>query len=157
MNKFIKTNLKTILAVFATAIICISGTVFATLEYQASQVEYKDGKSVEQALNELYNQYSNYEVVLENGNGGIDALYTIPEGYKELMLIRTYFVSSAGMSDVTTITNYDNCECNQISYKPYYSNSLSFSVSVYKVDNIEENASVTYKNVGDIFIVLGKR
>lgn len=57
INSFIKKNLEIILAVVVTAIICISGTVFAT-GYFASDVKYKkeDGTetNVEKALNELY-------------------------------------------------------------------------------------------------------
>lgn len=58
MKKFFKNNLKTILTVGATAVICISGTAFAAFQYNAKQVEYKDGKSVEDALNDLYNKRS---------------------------------------------------------------------------------------------------
>lgn len=54
MKKFIKNNFKTILVAGVTALICISGTAFAAYVYNAKQVEYKDGKSVEIALNELY-------------------------------------------------------------------------------------------------------
>lgn len=64
MKKFIKNNLKTILVACATAIICISGSVFATLQYQANSVSYttaKNGniKNVEEALNDLYNKKNN--------------------------------------------------------------------------------------------------
>lgn len=59
MKNFLKNNLKTILTISSTAIICISGAVFATTQYYASNVIYKDGKNVEQALNELYNRIPN--------------------------------------------------------------------------------------------------
>lgn len=57
INRFIKNNFKIMIAVSLTAIICISGTVFAT-GYFASDVKYKkeDGTeiNVDYALNDLY-------------------------------------------------------------------------------------------------------
>lgn len=81
MKKIIKNNLKTILVAGATAIICISGTAFATFQYNAKQVEYKDGKSVETALNELYsmNKNSNEYSFIENvwSSSSLSADYTL--------------------------------------------------------------------------------
>ncbi len=54
MKKFIKSNLKTIVLIIIMNIIYISGITFAALKYSASQVEYENEKSVEEALNELY-------------------------------------------------------------------------------------------------------
>ena len=57
ISRFIKNNFKIIVAISITAIICISGTVFAT-GYLAKDISYKrEGtniKNVEEALNELY-------------------------------------------------------------------------------------------------------
>lgn len=62
MRNFLKNNLRIILVAGITAIICISGTVLAAYQYNANQIEYKNGKTVEQALNELYsNRQSNNE------------------------------------------------------------------------------------------------
>ena len=67
MKKFFKNNLKTILAVSATAVICISGTVFAT-GYFAKDINYtREGsnvKNVAEALNDLYlnNQVKLYDI-----------------------------------------------------------------------------------------------
>lgn len=77
MKKFFKNNLKTILTVGATAVICISGTAFAAFQYNAKQVEYKDGKSVETALNELY---SKKNIHRQNSN-------QIPEGITNIKLV----------------------------------------------------------------------
>ena len=71
MKKFIGNNLKIILAIFATAIICISGTIFATYQYQASQVEY-NGQSVESALNELYSKKADIDLLWKNPDSNID-------------------------------------------------------------------------------------
>ena len=48
-----KKNIKMILAIVITAIICISGTVYATTKYWASDVTYKN-TTVDKALDELY-------------------------------------------------------------------------------------------------------
>lgn len=57
INYLIKNNLKIILAIVTTAIICITGTAFAT-GYWAKDISYtKEGtniKNVEEALNDLY-------------------------------------------------------------------------------------------------------
>lgn len=60
ISRFIKNNLKIILAVVVTAIICISGAVFAT-GYFAKDIIYKDGKNVEEALNDLYSKLNNID------------------------------------------------------------------------------------------------
>lgn len=49
---YLKNNFKILLAIIVTAIVCISGSVYATMQYQANQIEYKNGKNVEEALNE---------------------------------------------------------------------------------------------------------
>ena len=64
MKKFIKNNKKTILFVIVTAIICISSSVYATLKYSASEISYKNNKSVEQAINELYERKTKTSVDL---------------------------------------------------------------------------------------------
>lgn len=58
MKKIIKSR---IFLVIITAILCTGITVYATSTYQASQVEYKDGKKVDAALNELYTKATTYK------------------------------------------------------------------------------------------------
>ena len=53
MKKFIKNNVKIISTIIVTAVLCISGTVYATTKYLSSDVTYKD-TTVESALNDLY-------------------------------------------------------------------------------------------------------
>ena len=53
MKKFIKNNVKVIVAIIVTAVLCVSGTVYATTKYLSSDVTYKD-TTVENALNDLY-------------------------------------------------------------------------------------------------------
>lgn len=59
MRKLIKNNLKVFVAILITAIICISGTVYAAIRMQADEIGYKDG-TVEDALNDLYGRTSNF-------------------------------------------------------------------------------------------------
>lgn len=63
MKKLIKNNLKVIITFIVTSIICISGTLFAAVKYQASQIGYKDDKNVEEALNELYQRGNGYTLL----------------------------------------------------------------------------------------------
>ena len=50
---FVKKNIKWIIVIIVSIIIASSITVYAT-SYLAKDITYKDGKNVEQALNELY-------------------------------------------------------------------------------------------------------
>jgi hypothetical protein len=54
MRKLIKNNVKVMVAILITAIICISGTVYATIKIQASEVEYSEGISVKDKIDDLY-------------------------------------------------------------------------------------------------------
>lgn len=75
ISRFIKNNFKVILAIIITAIICISGAVFAT-GYFARDITYKNGKNVEEALNELYlrkeEKCISKKVTIVNGANNID-------------------------------------------------------------------------------------
>ena len=62
MRKFIKNNLKVFIAITLTAIICITGSVYAAIRIQADEIGYKDG-TVEDALNNLYATTDTYRVV----------------------------------------------------------------------------------------------
>lgn len=53
MKNFIKNNIKVIFAIIVIAVLCISGTVYATTKYLSSDVTYKD-TTVDKALDELY-------------------------------------------------------------------------------------------------------
>ena len=62
MKKFIKNNLKVFVSIILTAIICITGSVYAVIRIQADEIGYKDG-TVEDALNNLYATTDTYRVV----------------------------------------------------------------------------------------------
>ena len=61
MKKFVKNNLKVFLAIIITTIICITGSVYAAIRLQASEIGYKDG-TVEDVLNDLYATADTYRV-----------------------------------------------------------------------------------------------
>ena len=52
--EILKRNTKWILGVIVLVVLVSGVSVYATTTYLASQVTYKDGKTVEEALNELY-------------------------------------------------------------------------------------------------------
>ena len=81
MKKIIKTNLKVLVAVIITAIICIGGSVYAAIRIQADEIGYKDG-TVEDALNNLYSLAGNVNL----------------SKYAEL---QSSYVSNAGSTSVT--------------------------------------------------------
>ena len=58
MKKFIKENLKLVLVSLITAIVCISGTVFATIQFNASQISYND-QPLDLVLDDLYTTINN--------------------------------------------------------------------------------------------------
>ena len=62
MRKLIKNNLKVFVTIIITAIICITGSVYAAIIIQADEIGYKDG-TVEDALNDLYTTANTYRVV----------------------------------------------------------------------------------------------
>ncbi len=144
MKKFFKNNLKTILAVSATAVICISGTVFAAFQYNAKQVEYKDGKSVEQALNELYNKNKVPFIWRNDGNfstGTIDCdvakyskaiIFCEYDGTNEYTGMTSSKVIDINIGETIYMTGYNTNK--QLSYsKPikFNTNSIEIQTGTY--------------------------
>lgn len=72
MKKFILNNLKVFIAIILTAIICISGTVYAAIRIQADEIGYKDG-TVEDALNDLYVKSEDELIIRFVNTGGTGA------------------------------------------------------------------------------------
>lgn len=132
INSFIKKNLEIILAVVVTAIICISGTVFAT-GYFASDVKYKkeDGTetNVEKALNELYNKIKNASMltILDDNRGE----YEIPNGVKEI-----YVFVSRGTTNIPytiTISGTEIVKNEIISNTSRTDVNMAVYIDIYKV------------------------
>ena len=61
MKKCIKSNLKVFIAIIVTAVICIGGTVLASVQFQANEVGYKN-TTVDKALDDLYDRVSGTKV-----------------------------------------------------------------------------------------------
>lgn len=59
----LKRNTKWILGVIVLVVLVSGVSVYATTQYLATQVSYKDGKSVADALNDLYDKTRPIEVV----------------------------------------------------------------------------------------------
>lgn len=113
MKNFIRNNLKTILVAGVTAIICISGTAFAAYQYQASKIEYKDGKSVEEALNDLFNKNNNttkgMTLIASNQSGRYANRISVKNitGYESLTK-DDFFVVLTGIDYVGTTDSDEN-------------------------------------------------
>ena len=115
--RFLKEKKEIIISFIIGVIIASGVTVYAT-GYLASQVTYKDAKTVEQALNELYEglegpleyQSFNSNGFVSRSSAGTYATKTIsiPEGKKRLYIINCeYSTFSAAAQTITSsiITN----------------------------------------------------
>lgn len=146
ISRIIKCNFKIIIAVGLTAIICISGTVFAT-GYFARDISYKkvDGTelSVEQALNELYSNINEENL---NWTEVLDGLESNPSYqlsaklYKCGKLCKITFV----IDNVKLNTDY------KIIVNPQYYPKEEFEVYGWGFDN--GMANVKFKTDGNIVI-----
>lgn len=104
--KFLKKNFKLIVGIIIGAILISGISVYATTTYLASQVTYKDGKTVEQALNNLYEIYdelqNNTLADIENVeliSKGLDGNITIPAGFRYVIITNVYFGAKSGKKD----------------------------------------------------------
>lgn len=104
--KFLKKNFKLIVGIIIGAILISGISVYATTTYLASQVTYKDGKTVEQALNNLYEIYdelqNNSLADIENVeliSKGLDGNITIPAGFRYVIITNVYFGAHSGKKE----------------------------------------------------------
>ncbi len=88
-----KKNIKMILAIVITAIICISGTVYATTKYLASDVTYKN-TTVDKALDELYNSKGNSECVTGSVKHEANTQLTIDIGFQPSQMMFNHMLGS---------------------------------------------------------------
>ena len=93
------------IALVIVLIIIVSGaSVYATSAYLASQVTYKDGKNVEQALNDLYTKMSTFGVpdkVLTGQNG-----VNVDDDYSFAILFVARGASSRFMGKIKQCNTY---------------------------------------------------
>lgn len=118
MKKFIKNNIKVISAIIVTAVLCISGTVYATTKYLSSDVTYKD-TTVESALNDLYEKSSRSIKFITNCNDSNVTTYnnvlvdnTI--NYKYLIVVIS--TSNRVGKNLSTMDSLINLECDGAIY-----------------------------------------
>lgn len=92
--RIVKKNIRWIILVIVLMIIVSGISVYATSTYLASQVTYKEGKTVEQALNDLYSKSKNitYEIwgsgTFTNSTGGIakTKIFSVNQGVKKIVI-----------------------------------------------------------------------
>ena len=134
MKIFIKNNVKIMVAIIVTAVLCVSGTVYATTKYLSSDVTYKD-TTVENALNDLYdinNNSYNSQIILQSGHRSFVSLtYAYKQGYKK------FKVSLPGNGTGASCKIYtSNVETNVLTlnydtiYNTHYSDISNYRISL---------------------------
>lgn len=134
MKNFIKNNIKVIFAIIVIAVLCISGTVYATTKYLSSDVTYKD-TTVENALNDLYdisNNSYNSQIVLESGlRTFVSLTYAYNQGYKKFKVLlpgngtgASCKIYTSNVGDNVLTLNYDTL------YDTHYSDISNYRISL---------------------------
>ena len=129
--KFLRNNLKVIIAFIIGVLIASGITVYAT-SYFASNVTYKEGKSVEFALNDLYEK-TNSAVVT---NGTNDKKYKLIDEFK----------TNTNQGYVPILTSNDSSKMGIAfcSFTPYYSNTGAWTA--FNGDDTGSNNRILYTN-----------
>ena len=106
---YLKKNIKWIILVIVLIIIASGISVYATTTYLANQVIYKDGKTVEEALNDLYNKIPKGEkIITENGTydisdkASVNVNITMPE--IDYSTSRTYYMGNRASGNTRSIS-----------------------------------------------------
>ena len=101
---FIKKNIKLIIGIIIGAILISGISVYATSTIMANQVTYKNGKTVEQALNELYGRkvkilkIGDYD---SSQDREIDIAAILPDDYSKLTK-NNFVITNAKMNWTTS-------------------------------------------------------
>jgi len=167
--KFISKNIKLIILILIGVILVSGISVYATATYlyNASDVKYSDEKSVENALNELYERSNNFdfdEITFETYRGdrkNIEVSKKVNKGKYLVLISRTLGGTSSTSFDVevdedtsSTFTSDKDIEIRKISNKniyntcsgknnnayAYYNNFLGF----YEVTTTEDDTTLKY-------------
>lgn len=93
MKKFIKNNVKIISTIIVTAVLCISGTVYATTKYLSSDVTYKD-TTVENALNDLYDYNEKNKCVKGTVQHAANSQLEINLGFDPTIILVSHMLGS---------------------------------------------------------------
>lgn len=147
ITRVIRNNFKIILAVGLTAIICISGTAFAT-GYFAGDISYKkaDGTqiNVETALNELYSKDINKRSLMVNDTNRDE--YDIPEGVKEI-----YVFVSRGTTNIPytiTISGTEILNNELVSNTSRVDVNMAVYIDIYKITLTGNSGKITLSRSG---------
>ena len=136
MKIFIKNNVKIMVAIIVTAVLCVSGTVYATTKYLSSDVTYK-GTTVENALNDLYDYNENNKCVKGTFSHSANSQLEIYIGFEPSILMFTHTI----FNNEYDYTVYDKRYNNNIWYA-HYSNS-SNGVELDNNMKVENNVLTT--------------
>ena len=130
MKKFIKNNLKVFIAILITAIICISGTVYAAIKIQASAIEYND-TPLDEVLDDLYTTVDNS--VLNQFTFNFCGIHNFNQNY--------------GGSSMIKLNDFSNYK--YFKFVNYYANeyvsSCIIRASVNNSSNVTLNANTEYE------------
>lgn len=119
----IKKNIKLVLVVLMLIVISSGVSVYATAQYYATQVQYKDGKSVANALDELYANKkettdTTYEITANN-------TYSLDKYYKNILVN-----VESGNTDYETFNTDGFIRINKLDF---YSKTISVPAGKTKV------------------------
>lgn len=128
MRNFFRKNIKTIITVIITAVVCVSGTSIATYLYNASEIKYNEQMSVEDALDDLYNKKKNGIFVAFFNN----RLYTTTYQNVYVHDYNTEIVESVSDDNVITIKEDGKYRLHFISYYGFHGFNL---YSNYKINS----------------------
>lgn len=111
--EFLKKNHKLIIGIIIGSILLSGISVYATSRYLASQVSYKDGKSVEDALNDLYSKgiisidESNVKYAESSGNNTTSRTTSLNLDKGKYIVVTNSTIGYKSSSAVTS-SSYDN-------------------------------------------------
>lgn len=118
----------TLVALVIVLMIIVSGvSVYATSQYYATEIGYKDGKSVADALNELYEKQVEFDIDDDVIHGGDATLVSSITGFEVGKLYIIYIRHNSDniptMSDVEFIMpmrKFEHINTDLINYKHIY-------------------------------------
>lgn len=156
MKKIIKNNLKVVLAIIITAIICISTTAYAITKIYARDITFTatnenfTATNVEDAINELYENASNIDLGNLYFRHDTDTKLTIPtKAKKYIMFGYSYGQQWWNGARISTVDNG--------TYKLLKEEQASEHLFIfYEIIPIDENETITVNTItksGSIFVV----
>ena len=151
MKKFLSNNLKLLITIAITAIICISGSVYATIRITADQIEYKD-TTVDQALDSLYNTSNE---MIANLNNQLNAPFTY------YLQVESQSSSYNAIANINNVANNWSSKYSKLKYVSATNNSYD-STCVLRGNNkntgswdiIAEGTTVNLSDYNNFFVAV---